>query len=61
LNATCLILHPTGRRKGQFERVGIIEMDFESHKIPKLDAIKNGDWFEFEKFVGGGEYIIMVV
>ena len=62
--AICLLLEPTGARKGQFRRVGWIRgrlplmgiVDWEDFGV-----IRNETWFEYEAIDGDGKYIVSII
>jgi hypothetical protein len=65
-----LLLAPTGRRAGQFHRVGVLYCDFwqvhckhlgEPVTLDVLKSVENYDWVEYEEFDGVDKYTITIV
>jgi hypothetical protein len=62
---SCLLLEPTGKNKGQFRRIGLLNVfDIEKNeraewKQPHLAV--NDDWMEYETAYGDGRYIISII
>lgn len=57
----CILLEPTGSKKGQFQRHGILEMDLEDYNIVSREEVRNQEWLEFEEDVGEGQYVISII
>ena len=57
----CLLLQPTGLKKGQFKRYGRLDLECEKYEIESLDHVINESWIEFEEDLGNGRYTISIV
>jgi len=66
---TCMLLEPTGSKKGQFQRYGMMYwftndhniVPLEEDNIVPLEKVQNEEWLEFEEHVGKGQYIISII
>jgi hypothetical protein len=63
----CLMVYPTGTRKGTFKRWGRATLDLKDcgvrmvDSLPQWKEIRNEDWLEFEEDHGNGRYTITII
>jgi hypothetical protein len=60
----CLLIQPTGLRKGEFRRFGVYSFWSQDYKISSLNDIKNArneEWLEYESEGEDGKYIVSII
>ena len=63
-NISCLLLGPTGVLKGQFKRLGIMDIFAGALGIEdwtNFRDVKSEDWLEYEALDGNGQYMISII
>jgi hypothetical protein len=62
LGNRCLLLSPTGKQRGQFERYGLVVLTPKSGSMwDRLLPVKNEDWMEFESQLEDGRCTLTIV
>jgi hypothetical protein len=60
----CLLIQPTGLKKGEFRRFGVYNFWSHDHRISSLNDIKNArneEWLEYESVGEEGKYIVSII
>jgi hypothetical protein len=60
----CLLIQPTGARKGEFRRYGVLSVYPEGYNLSALDDLKsvqNKEWLEYESVGKDGKYIVSII